>query len=163
MKLSTKQIYDLEPLVQELQSKGHAFIEASKAEFMDIMSQLADAGHTVTHDAEAPTKQGHHFVVYTLPVVAAYKAKAKAVSTTGAKRGPKPGQVGNPKTYTGIKDGDVFTGTLTDLAKHFSINRMTAYKSLQKSGGKPTKAAGVDMYEFGHEEAASAPKADEQL
>lgn len=159
MKLNTKTVYDIEPLVQELQAKGFAFIEAGKAEFTDIVNQLADAGHKVIHDAEAPTKQGHHFLVYQRPVgTASAAAKPKA---TGAKRGPKPGQSAAPKTYTGIKNGDVFTGTLTDLALFFGINRITAYKALQKSGGEQTTAAGVTLVEFGKEAKVGKPEGED--
>jgi hypothetical protein len=83
----------------------------------------------------------------------------KAKPSTGAKRGPKPGAAGAPKTYTASKDGDIFTGTLTDVAEHFSVNRMTLYKAVQKSEGMPTVAGGVSIAEFGKD----APKVEQEL
>jgi hypothetical protein len=146
MKLATKQVYDIAPLVEELTTNGHAFIEANKGEFDAIMQTLTEAGHTVNVQPDAPVKQGHHFLVFVrpTPVVAAPARKpAKA---------PKQKPAGPAKTYSAKRGDDVFTGTLTDVADYYGVNRMSLYMALKKSNGAQVEAVGVTIQEFNSNE-----------
>ena len=155
MKVTTKQVYDVQPLIDRLKVVGYAFVEAGKTELGEVINTLADAGVVVEHEVDHPIKQGYHFLRYVPPAPPAVKTKAPGKAK--AKKSPSGGGV---KTYTASKNGDVFTGTLSDCAEHFSVKRITLYKAVQKSEGLQTAAAGVSIVEFGK---SVTPQIDQEL